>query len=85
MNPKLKLVSSEALYGTVAGLSKLHVDGRDVLILAFEEAKGSVLAYQNETRSWQTLSMHYYERPELKVSTTSFLSRGPPLNVLPLD
>ena len=67
MNPKLKLLSAETLFGEVAAIDKVNIQGKDVLILAFEEAKGSVLTFSADMRSWQTVSMHYYERPELKV------------------
>lgn len=39
-------------------------DGRDNIILTFNDAKMSIIEWSNDTQSITTVSIHYYERPE---------------------
>lgn len=42
--------------------------GRDLLLVSFREAKMSVLQYDINTNNLITLSMHYFEEDDMKVT-----------------
>lgn len=73
----LELVCHHRLHGNVesmAVLSHRRDDGRkrrDAIILAFREAKFSVLEFDDSTHSLHTSSMHYFEGPDWQ-----YLKRG---------
>lgn len=73
----LELVCHHRLHGNVESMTVLHHgrdDGRkrrDAIILAFREAKLSVLEFDDSTHSLRTSSMHYFEGPDWQ-----YLKRG---------
>lgn len=88
----LELACSYRLHGNVesmAVLSHRQDDGRrrrDAVILAFRDAKVSVLVFDDATHNLRTSSMHYFEGPEwehLKRGRERF-SRGPLIRSEPL-
>ncbi|KAI0178775.1 CPSF A subunit region-domain-containing protein [Hypoxylon sp. FL1284] len=69
---KLVLVAEYALAGTIIGLvrigSKPTASGGDALLVAFRDAKMSMLEWDPEKHSINTTSIHYYEQDELQGS-----------------
>lgn len=89
----LELVSHYRLHGNVESMAVLSIgvgDGsrrkrRDSIILAFQDAKISVLEFDDSTHGLHTSSMHCFEGPEwlhLKRGRESF-ARGPLVKVDP--
>lgn len=87
----LELVCHYRLHGNVESLAILSQGGadnsrrRDSIILAFEDAKISVLEFDDSIHALRTISMHCFEGPEwlhLKRGRESF-ARGPLVKVDP--
>ncbi|GAB4826000.1 hypothetical protein Ancab_008868 [Ancistrocladus abbreviatus] len=87
----LELVSHYRLHGNVESLAVLSVSGsdssrrRDSIILAFRDAKVSVLEYDDSIQGLRASSLHCFEGPEwiyLKRGRETF-ARGPLLKVDP--
>lgn len=56
-------------YGVVTAMESMSLGlARDALLLAFEDAKLSVVEYDPETHDLRTISLHYFETADLKVS-----------------
>ncbi|KAK8627890.1 hypothetical protein V6N13_135487 [Hibiscus sabdariffa] len=81
----LELVCSYRLHGNVESMAVLSIGGgdgsrrRDSIILAFQDAKISVLEFDDSIHGLRTTSMHCFEGPEwlhLKRGRESF-ARGP--------
>lgn len=70
--PKMKLecLATYTLWGNVMSLASVKCPsaGRDLLLVSFREAKLSVLQYDLHTNNLITLSMHYFEEDDMKVS-----------------
>uniref|UniRef100_A0A8C2Y5L5 Cleavage and polyadenylation specific factor 1 n=1 Tax=Coturnix japonica TaxID=93934 RepID=A0A8C2Y5L5_COTJA len=66
---KLELVASFSLFGNVMSMASVQLAGakRDALLLSFKDAKLSVVEYDPGTHDLKTLSLHYFEEPELRV------------------
>lgn len=87
----LELVCHYRLHGNIESLAVLSVGGsdnskrRDSIILAFRDAKISVLEYDDSTHSLRASSLHCFEGPDwfhLKRGRESF-ARGPLVKVDP--
>uniref|UniRef100_A0A8C8W2F4 RSE1/DDB1/CPSF1 first beta-propeller domain-containing protein n=1 Tax=Peromyscus maniculatus bairdii TaxID=230844 RepID=A0A8C8W2F4_PERMB len=67
---KLELVASFSFFGNVMSMASVQLAGakRDALLLSFKDAKLSVVEYDPGTHDLKTLSLHYFEEPELRVS-----------------
>lgn len=77
---KIVLIAEFPLSGTVTGLARVKPPsvsktsggssggGGDLLLIAFKDAKLSLVAWDAERRSLETLSIHYYEQDELQGS-----------------
>ncbi|KAI8619412.1 CPSF A subunit region-domain-containing protein [Chytriomyces sp. MP71] len=69
----LKLVSEFKLNGVVASLAVVRLPARptDSLLLAFADAKMSLVDYSTSSSSLVTVSIHYFERDEFKKELTA--------------
>lgn len=71
-NTKLVLVAEIPLAGTITGLARVKAastqPGCDALLIAFKDAKLSLVAWDPERLSLTTISIHYYEQDELQGS-----------------
>ncbi|KAL1843171.1 hypothetical protein VTK73DRAFT_2904 [Phialemonium thermophilum] len=70
---KLVLEAEIPLAGTVTGLERIRLpratrSGGDALLLAFRDAKLSLVEWDPERRALCTISIHYYEQDELQGS-----------------
>uniref|UniRef100_A0A8C1RGG2 Cleavage and polyadenylation specificity factor subunit 1 n=1 Tax=Cyprinus carpio TaxID=7962 RepID=A0A8C1RGG2_CYPCA len=76
---KLEQVASFSLFGNVMSMASVQLAGanRDALLLSFKDAKLSVVEYDPGTHDLKTLSLHYFEEPELRVCTGSLLKMNP--------
>uniref|UniRef100_A0A3B4WPW0 Cleavage and polyadenylation specificity factor subunit 1 n=1 Tax=Seriola lalandi dorsalis TaxID=1841481 RepID=A0A3B4WPW0_SERLL len=65
---KLEQVASFSLFGNVMSMASVQLVGasRDALLLSFKDAKLSVVEYDPGTHDLKTLSLHYFEEPELR-------------------
>ncbi|MBN3295375.1 CPSF1 factor, partial [Amia calva] len=65
---KLEQVASFSLFGNVMSMAcvQLVAAKRDALLLSFKDAKLSVVEYDPGTHDLKTLSLHFFEEPELK-------------------
>ncbi|CAG8449548.1 6133_t:CDS:10 [Ambispora gerdemannii] len=71
MNAHLELITQYKLHGNIASMGIVKTitsaaKGLDSLILSFKDAKMSLLEFSLATNSVVTVSIHYYERDELK-------------------
>ncbi|TPX19066.1 uncharacterized protein E0L32_011227 [Thyridium curvatum] len=72
-NTKLVLVSEISLSGTVTGLARVKTlrptkSGGEALLIAFKDAKLSLVEWDPERYALSTTSIHYYEQDELQGS-----------------
>ncbi|XP_036411332.1 cleavage and polyadenylation specificity factor subunit 1 [Megalops cyprinoides] len=65
---KLEQVAAFSLFGNVMSMASVQLVGasRDALLLSFKDAKLSVVEYDPGTHDLKTLSLHYFEEPELR-------------------
>uniref|UniRef100_A0A673AL61 Cleavage and polyadenylation specificity factor subunit 1 n=1 Tax=Sphaeramia orbicularis TaxID=375764 RepID=A0A673AL61_9TELE len=65
---KLEQVASFSLFGNVMSMASVQLVGasRDALLLSFKDAKLSVVEYDPGTHDLKTLSLHFFEEPELR-------------------
>ncbi|KAJ3661317.1 hypothetical protein Zmor_006602 [Zophobas morio] len=71
MNPpksKLECVAQYVLFGNIMSMQTVNLANspRDALLLAFKDAKLSVVEYDPETHDLRTLSLHYFEEEDMK-------------------
>jgi len=71
-NTKLVLVAEIPLAGTVTGLARIKTPnarhGCDSLLVAFKDARLSLVEWDAERHTLSTVSIHYYEQDELQGS-----------------
>jgi cleavage and polyadenylation specificity factor subunit 1 len=69
---KLVLVAETSLAGTITGLARIKPPnarhGCDALLIAFKDARLSLVEWDAERYSLSTVSIHYYEQEELRGS-----------------
>ncbi|KAK1880931.1 Cleavage and polyadenylation specificity factor subunit 1 [Dissostichus eleginoides] len=65
---KLEQVASFSLFGNIMSMASVQLVGanRDALLLSFKDAKLSVVEYDPGTHDLKSLSLHYFEEPELR-------------------
>ncbi|XP_028673862.1 cleavage and polyadenylation specificity factor subunit 1 [Erpetoichthys calabaricus] len=65
---KLEQVAAFSLFGNVMSMASVQLVSakRDALLLSFKDAKLSVVEYDPGTHDLKTLSLHYFEEPELR-------------------
>uniref|UniRef100_A0A3Q2QV95 Cleavage and polyadenylation specificity factor subunit 1 n=1 Tax=Fundulus heteroclitus TaxID=8078 RepID=A0A3Q2QV95_FUNHE len=65
---KLEQVASFSLFGNIMSMASVQLIGasRDALLLSFKDAKLAVVEYDPGTHDLKTLSLHYFEEPELR-------------------
>uniref|UniRef100_A0A667X8K1 Cleavage and polyadenylation specificity factor subunit 1 n=1 Tax=Myripristis murdjan TaxID=586833 RepID=A0A667X8K1_9TELE len=65
---KLEQVAAFSLFGNVMSMASVQLVGasRDALLLSFKDAKLSVVEYDPGTHDLKTLSLHFFEEPELR-------------------
>uniref|UniRef100_A0A3Q2DI70 RSE1/DDB1/CPSF1 first beta-propeller domain-containing protein n=1 Tax=Cyprinodon variegatus TaxID=28743 RepID=A0A3Q2DI70_CYPVA len=70
---KLEQVASFSLFGNIMSMASVQLIGanRDALLLSFKDAKLAVVEYDPGTHDLKTLSLHYFEEPELRVTLSS--------------
>lgn len=58
------------LFGNIMSIQSVSLANsqRDALLLAFSDAKLSVVEYDPENHDLRTLSLHYFEEEDMKVS-----------------
>ncbi|CAG05995.1 unnamed protein product [Tetraodon nigroviridis] len=86
---KLEQVAAFSLFGNVMSMESVQLVGanRDALLLSFKDAKLSVVEYDPGTHDLKTLSLHYFEEPELRDTLTDEqelgVGEGPKSSFLP--
>lgn len=69
-NTKLVLIAQHELSGTVTGLSRVNImrskSGGEALLVALKDAKLSLAEWDPESYGIFTISIHYYEREDLR-------------------
>uniref|UniRef100_A0A3P9PR20 Cleavage and polyadenylation specificity factor subunit 1 n=1 Tax=Poecilia reticulata TaxID=8081 RepID=A0A3P9PR20_POERE len=65
---KLEQVASFSVFGNIMSMASVQLIGasRDALLLSFKDAKLAVVEYDTGTHDLKTLSLHYFEEPELR-------------------
>ena len=68
---KLECLAQYTLHGNVMSMQAVRLVGsqRDSLLLSFRDAKLSVVEYDIETHGLRTVSLHYFEEEEMRVSS----------------
>uniref|UniRef100_A0A674EUA0 Cleavage and polyadenylation specific factor 1 n=1 Tax=Salmo trutta TaxID=8032 RepID=A0A674EUA0_SALTR len=68
LSEKLEQVACFSLFGNVMSMASVQLVGanRDALLLSFKDAKLSVVEYDPGTHDLKTLSLHFFEEPELR-------------------
>ena len=71
--PKMKLecMTDYRFYGNIVAMESMPLSlARDALLLTFRDAKLSIVEYDPETHDLRTISLHYFETDDLRVSDT---------------
>jgi cleavage and polyadenylation specificity factor subunit 1 len=66
---RLECVAQYSLFGNIVSMQSVNLANspRDALLLAFTDAKLSVVEYDPESHDLKTLSLHYFEEDDMKV------------------
>lgn len=84
---KLDLIAQYDLNGTVTGISKVRSPAmnpeRDYLLISLEDAKLSLICWDDERHSISTVSLHYYEKD--KLTSLRFKDEADPKSFLRVD
>lgn len=72
---KLECVANFTLFGNVMSIQSVNLanNPRDALLIAFADAKLSVVEYDSESHDLKTLSLHYFEEEDMKVVSLLFI------------
>jgi cleavage and polyadenylation specificity factor subunit 1 len=67
---KLECLATFSLHGNVVSMASASLAGssRDSLLLSFREAKLSVVEYDPDKHDLRTLSLHYFEDDDMRVT-----------------
>jgi cleavage and polyadenylation specificity factor subunit 1 len=65
---RLECVAQYSLFGNIVSMQSVNLANspRDALLLAFTDAKLSVVEYDPESHDLKTLSLHYFEEDDMK-------------------
>ncbi|KAJ8942078.1 hypothetical protein NQ318_004103 [Aromia moschata] len=65
---KLECIAQYQLFGNIMSIETVSLANsqRDALLLAFSDAKLSVVEYDPENHELRTLSLHYFEEDDMK-------------------
>lgn len=71
---KLECVAQYTLFGNIMSVQSVNLGNspRDALLLAFQDAKLSIVEYDSEMHDLKTLSLHYFEEDEMKDGWTHY-------------
>lgn len=74
---KLECLAQYTLFGNIMSIQSVSLanSSRDALILSFRESKFSIVEYDPESHDLRTLSLHYFEEEDMKVSLVPFASK----------
>lgn len=66
---KLECIGQYTLFGNVMSMESVSLANspRDAILLAFSDAKLSVVEYDPENHDLRTISLHYFEEEDMKV------------------
>ena len=65
---KLECIATYPLHDSVASMSAVSLNPRrDSLMLAFKDARLSVVEYDHNTHDLKTISLHYFETQDIRV------------------
>jgi cleavage and polyadenylation specificity factor subunit 1 len=67
---KLECLANYSLFGNVMSMQAVTFAGstRDSLLLSFRDAKLSVVEYDADLHDLRTLSLHFFEEEDMRVS-----------------
>lgn len=67
---RLECMCTYTLYGNIMSLQSVSLAGsqRDALLISFKDAKLSVVQHDPDTFELKTLSLHYFEEDDIRVS-----------------
>ncbi len=68
---KLECLAQFTLFGNIMSMQSVCLanSSRDALMLSFKEAKFSIVEYDPDSHDLRTLSLHYFEENEMRVSS----------------
>ena len=70
---KMECMAEYRFHGVLTAMESMSLSlARDALLLAFADAKLSIVEYDPEIHDLRTISLHYFETEELKVRLGQF-------------
>ena len=71
---KLECLATFTLHDTVCTVASVALhSARDSLMLGFKDAKLSVVEYDPQTHGLKTISLHFFEKPDIHVSAADLV------------